>query len=139
MALATTDFLAPLKLHLTFEPRARSRRISRENIKKCCGHESGMSGLTMSGWRLCSTHVAHPPLPGRAIPGRSVDAILASRGGDVRARLCELAAAIPLKRLADPAEVARCVRFLASEEASYVTGANLPVDGGNAATAGPYP
>jgi hypothetical protein len=32
-----------------------------------------MSGLTMSGWRLCSTHVAHPPLPGRAVPGRSVD------------------------------------------------------------------
>jgi NAD(P)-dependent dehydrogenase (short-subunit alcohol dehydrogenase family) len=70
---------------------------------------------------------------------RMVDAILASRGGDARDRLCELAAGIPLKRLADPAEVARCVRFLASDEASYVTGVNLPVDGGNAATAGPYP
>jgi len=33
-----------------------------------------MSGLTISGYRLCSTHVAHPPLPGRAVPGRSVAA-----------------------------------------------------------------
>ena len=35
-----------------------------------------------------------------------------------------------LKRIADPAEVARVVRFLASDEASYVNGAALRVDGG---------
>ena len=38
-----------------------------------------------------------------------------------------------------PMEVARCVHFLASDLASYVTGTNLSVDGGNDATAGPYP
>jgi meso-butanediol dehydrogenase/(S,S)-butanediol dehydrogenase/diacetyl reductase len=36
-------------------------------------------------------------------------------------------------------EVARCVHFLASDLASYVTGTHLSVDGGNDATAGPYP
>jgi NAD(P)-dependent dehydrogenase (short-subunit alcohol dehydrogenase family) len=70
---------------------------------------------------------------------RMVDEILASKGGDPAQSLRELAAGIPMRRLAAPAEVAECVRFLASENASYVTGANLPVDGGNDATGGPYP
>jgi 3-oxoacyl-[acyl-carrier protein] reductase len=37
---------------------------------------------------------------------------------------------IPLGRFATPDEVAGMVRFLASEEAAYVTGAVVPVDGG---------
>jgi len=42
----------------------------------------------------------------------------------------QLAAATPLKRFAEPAEVARTILFLASDAASYVTGAELLVDGG---------
>jgi meso-butanediol dehydrogenase / (S,S)-butanediol dehydrogenase / diacetyl reductase len=68
-----------------------------------------------------------------------VDDILARHGGDPKYHLQKLAAGIPMKRLASPMEVGRVIRFLASSEASYVTGANLPVDGGNDATAGPYP
>jgi meso-butanediol dehydrogenase/(S,S)-butanediol dehydrogenase/diacetyl reductase len=70
---------------------------------------------------------------------RMVDEILKTRGGDLTANLRELASGIPLRRLAQPIEVARCVCFLASDLASYVTGSNLAVDGGNDATAGPYP
>ena len=68
-----------------------------------------------------------------------VDDILAQQGGDPAHNLQRLAAGIPMRRLAHPSEVARCVQFLASDLASYVTGTNLSVDGGNDATAGPYP
>jgi NAD(P)-dependent dehydrogenase (short-subunit alcohol dehydrogenase family) len=68
-----------------------------------------------------------------------VDDILSNKGGDLQQNLRELAAGIPIRRLASPAEVAWCVQFLASDRASYVTGANLAVDGGNDATGGPYP
>jgi 3-oxoacyl-[acyl-carrier protein] reductase len=42
----------------------------------------------------------------------------------------ELAAAIPMGRFADPAEMSAAVGFLASREAGYITGVVLPVDGG---------
>jgi 3-oxoacyl-[acyl-carrier protein] reductase len=41
-----------------------------------------------------------------------------------------LLAQTPLGRLGDPADIAGCVRFLLSDEAAYVTGAVLQVDGG---------
>jgi 3-oxoacyl-[acyl-carrier protein] reductase len=37
---------------------------------------------------------------------------------------------VPLGRIANPEEIASAIAFLASEEASYITGAVVPVDGG---------
>lgn len=42
----------------------------------------------------------------------------------------QLIAKVPMKRLADPSEVANVACFLLSEEASYVTGVSIAVDGG---------
>jgi NAD(P)-dependent dehydrogenase (short-subunit alcohol dehydrogenase family) len=44
----------------------------------------------------------------------------------------QLASGIPMGRLADPAEIANAVAFLASDEASFVNGVELFVDGGTA-------
>ncbi|MEK0433281.1 MAG: hypothetical protein RL700_1488, partial [Pseudomonadota bacterium] len=42
----------------------------------------------------------------------------------------EYAKAIPMNRYGSVDEIAAVVRFLASEEASYITGIAMPVDGG---------
>ena len=42
----------------------------------------------------------------------------------------EILAQVPAGRYAQPAEIAAAVRYLASDEAGYVNGAVLPVDGG---------
>jgi 3-oxoacyl-[acyl-carrier protein] reductase len=45
-------------------------------------------------------------------------------------RLAQLTARIPMGRFADSSEMAAAVAFLASDEAAYITGVVLPVDGG---------
>ena len=53
---------------------------------------------------------------------------------DMTADVAEgLVAAVPAGRVGQPADVAACVAFLCSEEAAYVNGAMLAVDGGLAA------
>jgi 3-oxoacyl-[acyl-carrier protein] reductase len=42
----------------------------------------------------------------------------------------QMVEAIPMRRLAEPEEVGWAVRFLASEEAAYITGQTIVIDGG---------
>lgn len=50
--------------------------------------------------------------------------------GIPEAKKAELAAAIPMRRFAEPDEMCSAVGFLTSTEAGYVTGTVIPVDGG---------
>jgi 3-oxoacyl-[acyl-carrier protein] reductase len=52
--------------------------------------------------------------------------------------IADMVSAIPLKRLAEPAEVGWAVRFLASEEAGYITGQTIVIDGGQVLPEGNY-
>jgi NAD(P)-dependent dehydrogenase (short-subunit alcohol dehydrogenase family) len=57
----------------------------------------------------------------------------ATAGVDATTRAAVVAGQ-PLRRLGQPADVARAALFLASDEASFITGAVLPVDGGQLLT-----
>ena len=58
---------------------------------------------------------------------------------DDRELLAKFAERIPLGRVCEPEEVAAVIAFLASEDASFMTGANVAVDGGVSASNGQPP
>jgi meso-butanediol dehydrogenase / (S,S)-butanediol dehydrogenase / diacetyl reductase len=67
-------------------------------------------------------------------PGDTDTSMLDGRAGEDRAeRLRLLGEAIPLGRVGTPRDVAAAIAFLASDDAAFITGAMLPVDGGNSA------
>jgi 3-oxoacyl-[acyl-carrier protein] reductase len=86
--------------------------------------KSGMFGFT----RTIALELAAGGATANCIaPGFTMTDML--RGVDESVR-DEIRREIPLGRFADPAEVAALVRFLASDEASYITGEVIDVNGG---------
>lgn len=60
-----------------------------------------------------------------------VDGFLADNySGQEREMMQKLAAAQPIGRMGTPEEIAHLAQFLASDEASFITGADYPIDGG---------
>lgn len=69
-------------------------------------------------------------------PGYVATEMMAEFIGSGRIDPAPILRRIPMRRMAEPAEIARAIRFLASDEASYVTGQALFVDGGFLADSG---
>ncbi len=82
--------------------------------------KAGLIGLT----KTVAVEVARRGITVNAVAPGFVDTRLTDGAGN------GLVEAIPARRVGTPEEIAACVRFLASREASYVTGTTLTVDGG---------
>ena len=87
--------------------------------------KAGVIALT----RMLALEVADAGITVNAVaPGTTAtDRVLAARTPEATA---QVAAAIPMLRLGQPTEIAEAILFLASDAASFVTGALVAVDGG---------
>ena len=86
--------------------------------------KAGLIGLTMA----IAREVGSRNITCNAVaPGFIETAMTSSLGDDFKQNAIKM---IPLGRVGTPDDVARAVRFLASEEASYITGHVLNVNGG---------
>lgn len=92
------------------------------NWAKTWANEVGADGITVNNVLPGATNTARL--------SQIVDAKAAKTGAAADAIRANMAAAVPLGRTGEPAEVARAIAFLASPAASYISGINLPVDGG---------
>jgi NAD(P)-dependent dehydrogenase (short-subunit alcohol dehydrogenase family) len=93
-------------------------------INPCAHYAASKAGLVSITRSLAKELALHRIRVNAVAPGL----ITTDMGGAAGATLPDLR--IPLGREGTPDEVAACVVFLASEEASYVTGANLNLSGG---------
>jgi len=92
--------------------------------------KSGVVGLTRS---LALDEAKHQIRVNAVCPGYTRTRMLlrgVESAADPEAAEREMLAIHPLGRIAEPAEIANVVAFLASDEASFVTGASIMVDGG---------
>lgn len=89
--------------------------------------KAGVIGLT----RSLAEEYAPAGIRVNAIsPGSVWTPGLAAWGYDTPEFLANVTAKLLIKRRAQPEEVAACALFLASDESAYITGVNIPVDGG---------
>lgn len=92
------------------------------NWSKTLAGELGQYGITVNNVLPGATNTSR--LKGIA------DAKSEKTGDSVDSIFQSMANESPMNRIAEPEEVANAILFLASPEASYINGINLPVDGG---------
>ena len=86
--------------------------------------KAGMHGFTMA----LAREVARKGVTVNSIsPGYCETAMVMAMPEEIRAGIVDK---VPVGRLGKPEEIARAVAFLAADDAGFVTGANLPVNGG---------
>ncbi len=86
--------------------------------------KAGLHGFSMA---LAYEGAAKGVTVNTVSPGYIETAMTAAMREEVRDAIVS---AIPMRRMGQPGEIAQAVAFLADEASAYITGANLPVNGG---------
>lgn len=103
-------------------PISSTLRMGLQNLTRLQATEFAAQGVTVNA-----------VLPGHTLTDRQrhLARLRAEReGGSEAEALVRQAEGIPMRRIADPREIADAIAFLCSERASYITGVSLLVDGG---------
>jgi acetoacetyl-CoA reductase len=86
--------------------------------------KAGMHGFTMA----LAREVARKGVTVNSVsPGYCETAMVMAIPDDIRAGIVDK---VPVGRLGKPSEIARTVEFLTADDAGFITGANIPVNGG---------
>ncbi|MEI2429210.1 acetoacetyl-CoA reductase [Lysobacter yananisis] len=89
-----------------------------------CAAKAGMHGFTMA----LAREVARKGVTVNSVsPGYCETAMVAAVPEEIRSKIVE---SVPVGRLGKPSEIARTVEFLTADDAGFITGANIPVNGG---------
>src|ERR1700687_2535853 len=111
------------------------------NVSSTFGHTGGagasiysaskhaVKGLTKSA----ALEAAASGVRGNMVAPGPIETGMLNRFTGTEERKAGLAAAVPLKRVGRPEEIAQTIMFLASDKASFITGASYLVDGGKTA------
>lgn len=103
--------------------------LGSSGVAAYCASKGAVHNLTRA---LAMDHAGSGIRVNAVCPGEVRTPMLASERSEpvTQELLDRLAATVPMGRLAEPEEIARVVAFLASDEASYMTGAMVSVDAG---------
>jgi NAD(P)-dependent dehydrogenase (short-subunit alcohol dehydrogenase family) len=127
------NFLAPVFFSRAMAPKLAETGGNIVNITSIAGHrvhpfagsayatsKAALTALT----RELAADLAHLGIRVNAVCPGEINTAILSPGTD------KLVERIPLRRLGSPTEVAAVIYYLATDQSSYITGAEIPVNGG---------
>lgn len=91
-----------------------------------CASKAGMLGIV----RVAALELASLGIRVNAVAPGAIDTPMVRTAGEPKASLAVWGDQVPMGRVGEPEEVASAMLFLASDDAAYVTGTTLTIDGG---------
>lgn len=91
-----------------------------------CASKWGVRGLT----KVAAMEYGHRGVRVNSVHPGGVDTAMGNPYGEAKADVNKRYGMVPMQRVGEPEEVARTSLFLASDESSYLCGAEIAVDGG---------